>query len=751
MTATHRLATDFARRVRTLRAAAGLTQAELAERAGISERTVSDLERGLRSTVYPATARRLARSLGVEGHELAAFLTAARGADLEIGPIPSDHRSRMPVPLTRLLGREQEIASALAWLRDPAMRLVTLVGPGGIGKTRLAIEVASAVQAGFPGGVVVASLADADDPNLVLPLIAAALGLSAGVADVPRLPGGRTLVVLDTMEHRVEAAPAIARLLEACPDLVALATSRIPLRIRGEHEVQVPPLPPSPAVSLFLERAQAVGFSSDGSPATNELLADICARVDRVPLAIELAAARVKHTSLEGLRNQLEHRLEPLAGGPRDLPARQQTMRGTHDWSYALLGPGEMRTFRALAPFRGSFERQAAEAVAEKDVLASLTALVDCSLVQSTPGAEGETRYRLLDITREYAVERSSAAGELSTLRRRHAAYFLALAERMEPELRGKEQQRWYIRLREDEANFRAALAFALEAGDGQTALRLAGSLWMFWRWAGQFTEGRAWLDASLAAAEDAPPDARCQGLWGAGWLAFHAADYRRTGELGVEMLRLLEGRDDALTRRKALTLIGNAALGERRDEIAIAALTQALGACEHLGAGWHLATSLLNLGTAEVLTGRAAEALAHLERALAIYRELGDQQFTARALVQLGFTKLAADDPSAAAADIAEAMATFAKLGDGWSITEGLEAVAALRSESDPRSAALLGGAAERLRERIGVRQHPADAVTIESRLERARSRMTDAAFEEAWNEGRRLAPESAASLALV
>jgi tetratricopeptide (TPR) repeat protein len=495
----------------------------------------------------------------------------------------------------------------------------------------------------------------------------------------------------------------------------------------------------------------------DASPAALELVADICTRVDGVPLAIELAAARVKHMSVRELRTQLSHRLEPLVGGARDLPARQQTMRGTHDWSYALLGADEMRLFRCLAAFRGGFGSEAAammtrsaESSSAADVMGPLSILVDSSLALVEPGATGEGRYRLLDITREYAVERSVTAGEFDALRRRHAEYFLAQAELAEPELRSREQQQWHARLLENEGNYRAALTWALEVGKGEVALRLAGALWMFWRWAGLFAEGRAWLDAALAAGTDCPLEVRCQGFWGAGWLAFHAGDYRRTGELGEEMLRLLAGRDDALQRRNALTLVGSAALADGRNDAAVAAYGEALSVCSGLGPSWHLATSQLNLGTAELQSGQSIGARELFERALAIYEQLGDQHFTARVLVQLAYSALSMGQPADAAIQIERAMEIFAELGDGWSIAEGLEAVAALHSDTDPRYAAVLGGAAERLRERIAMRPHPSDARINKAHLVRARAQLPGGEFDDAWSEGRGMTLESAVRLAL-
>jgi len=766
----------FGTQVRTLRIAAGLTQAELAERSGLSERTVSDLERGRRATTYPSTARRLAAALGLSPDQAGVFVLDARGpaqgegSGATVATIPADRRAKPPIPLTRLIGRESEVASVLASIRDPRTRLITLVGIGGIGKTRLALEVAAQANSDFPGGTYFVELSALDDPNLVLPAIATALGLPAAVDDVQQvlariLGAGRVLLVLDTLEHVLAAAPAVGKLLEANGQLSVLATSRTPLHLRGEQEVLVLPLPVrpgeagsgSPAVDLFVERASAVVPDFDHTPAALEAIADICARVDGVPLAIELAAARVKHLSVGDLRRHLEHRLEPLGGGARDRPERQRTMRSTHDWSYALLRPVEMRLFRSLAVFRGGFARDAAAAVlgppgtgAAGDVIEPLSVLVDSSLVFRAPIATAVTRYRLLDVTREYAVERSVAAGEFDAARRRHLDHFLAYAEEAEPELRGKDQQRWQAQLLDDEGNFRAALTWALEIDEGEIALRLAGALWMFWRGAALFAEGRGWLDAALLAANDCSVDVRCRGLWGAGWLAFHAGDYARTAERGEEMQRLLSGRGDDLHRRNALTLVGTAALADGRDDEAIAAYEQALAICSAAGTSWHLATSELNLGTAKRQSGRLIEAAAVLEQALAIYEELGDRHFTARALVQLGYIALLEGRRMDADERLERAMGIFAELGDGWSIAEGLEAIATLRSERDPDTAALLGGAAERLHERIAVRPHPSDARMHAVALERARKQLTVAAFDEVWSRGRQMALPDAVRLAL-
>ena len=761
-------ATGFGTTVRKLRVAAGVTQAELAEQAGISERTVSDLERGLRATVYPATARQLAASLGVSGSDLPAFLSEARrrtdGAREprdEIGAVPGANRARVPAPLTRLLGRESELATCLAMVRDPDLRLLTLVGPGGIGKTRLATEVATLVQDDFPGGVYVVSLSAVDDSDMVPAMIIGAIGLAGVSANLPeavaqRLGQGQALLVLDTFEHLLPAGPMIGELLAACPSLSALVTSRAPLQLRGERQVRVGPLTAhvesgesnlAPAVELFLERAAAVEPSFEITPDTTLIVTDICSRLDGVPLAIELAAARVRHMPLTNLLTQLHHRLEPLIGGARDMPARQQTMRATMDWSYALLGAAEMRLFRSLAAFRGGFGKDAAAAMIQSsdsldpaDVMPPLSALVDASLVILAREPSEEGRYRMLDVTRDYAVERSVAAREFDGLRRRHADFFLSLAERAEPELRGARQRDWFARLLADEGNFRAAMTWALEVGEFDLGLRMAGALWMFWRWAGLFAEGRAWLDAALAGGTGSTLEVRCQGLWGAGWLAYHQGDYRRTGDVGAQMLSELgEGGHD-LQRRNAHTLVGNAALGEGRGKDAIEALSEAVALAQSPEGTWHQATSLLNLGTARMHAGQVGAARELFERALTIYQELGDRHFLARTLIHVGYAQLMASGPITAAPAIARAMEIVADIGDGWGIAEGLEAVATLRSISQPRSTVLLAAAAAHLRERISMRQHAADAVINQLYLDRARESMTAETYAETWREGRAL-----------
>ena len=751
-----------------MRAAVGLTQAELAERAGISERTVSDLERGLRHSVYPATARRLAEALGIGDDDLAAFLRAASGTP-EHRAVSGDPIDAIPKPISVILGRKAELAEILRLIWRPDVRLITILGTGGIGKTRLAVEVAHVAHDEFDAGRFFVDLSQFDDPTQVRPAIGAVLGVQPDSADLlvaiaKRLASGRSLLVLDTFEHLAPAAPVVSELLAICPSLTVLVASRSPLHLRGEHQVNLEPLridgAGAPAVALFMDRAHAVRPELDADAATLTLVRDICWSVDGVPLAIELAAARVRHMSMSELAGHLEVSLGPLVGGTIDLPMRQQTMRGAIDWSYRLLGQRTRNLFRALSVFRGGCSRSDVDAVAGAqgvdDALEPLSALVDASLVIHETVVTGEGRFRMLDVIRKFAVEQAATAGEAETLNRRHARHFCKVAERAEAGLRGSDQRRRYAALLVDDPNFRAALAWALDAGEGELALRLAGSLWMFWRWAGLFAEGRRWLEAAIATGSASPPLVRLQGMWGAGWLAYHQAEYRRTATLGRTMLHLLESSpprtatDKHLWRRNALTLLGIAELADGDAATAIATFEEASRLGEKVGPGWHSATSLLNLGTALLYAGRAAEATDCFRRAISAYESIGDQHFVARALIQLGYAALADSQRGDAEVAITRAMQIVAASGDDWGLAEGLEAVATLRSETDARTAVILAGAAEAMRERISMRPHPADRSINERHLRSASQSLGDSGAADAGHAGRSLSSDEATSLAL-
>lgn len=760
----------FGARVRALRLAAGLTQTELAEAAGISERSVSDLERGLRTHIYPNTARQLARALRVAGDDLPAFLVAARGSVPGVPaspePLPSTQRSRLPQFQGELVGRDSDLPLLIAVLRDDAAQLVTLVGTGGVGKTRLAVEAARRIGSEFSGGCYFGSLSAIDDAALVPATIAGIVG--ARVTDDPfgalldRFGSRPALLLLDTMEHVLDAAPAISALLSACVSLRVLITSRSALNVTGERLLRLKPLaltgPPhtmSPAAQLFLDRARAVAPDMPVSDETRALAESIAAQLDGVPLALELAAARAQHMPLRVLHQSLANRLDSLTGGLLDRTARHRTMRAALDWSHALLEDSARRQLRVSSVFRGGFDVDAAAAVAGPGwadhhgrVIDALGRLVDGSLLVLEHDSAGRGRYHLLDVVRDYARERAVESGETAALRRRHAEYYLTLAERGEAQLRGRGQRDWHARLLLEESNLRAAMAWALELTDGDIAQRFAAALWMFWRWAGFFADGKRWLDAALAM-RGGSRETRLRALWGAGWLAYHQGDYARTAASGQDILELALS-DDAVSRRNGLTLVSIAALAVDKIDQAIAAAREALVLAESTGPGWLMATSLLNLGTAELAAGDVAVARNLYTRALDEYASLGDVHFRARTLIQLGYCALEDGDRATASGCIDAAVSTTQEIGDLWGIAEGLEAAAVLAADVEPHMAARLAGGAHHIREQIAMNAHPPDARLNHRCLARASAALGTENYEASWREGLGLPVESLQALAL-
>jgi predicted ATPase len=474
---------------------------------------------------------------------------------MPIGPLPAGPAARLPTPLTSLVARDQELAAVLALLRDPGVRLLTLTGPGGVGKTRLAIAAAHGVADDFPDGVAFVDLAPIANPDLVLAAIAGALGLrdmgNRSLHDrlLDVLADRRLLLVLDNFERVVAAGPRLRDLLGACPGVTLLVTSRIGLRLSGEREFPVAPLPlgtstaageaaVSGAVRLFADRAQAVRPDFRLTTETLPAVVEIVDRVDGLPLAIELAAARMKALTPAALLQRMEQRLPLLSGGVRDLPLRQQTMRDTIAWSHDLLTPADQALFRRLSIFSGGFTLAAATAVAaspldddsptadELSALEGITSLIEQSVVRRAPAPGDEPRYAMLETVREYARERLDASDEGNAVLRRHATYFLAFAEAadgspspprtvaatggsvwaMRQRLLGRHMDDWLDRLEADHDNLRAALDRLAHAGAPETFLRLARALCIFWVHRGPYEEGRAWLERALARGGETSP-----------------------------------------------------------------------------------------------------------------------------------------------------------------------------------------------------------------------------------------------------
>jgi non-specific serine/threonine protein kinase len=726
---------SFGALLRRHRRAAGLTQEALAARAGLSARGVQDLERGVRRTPQRQTVRLLARGLGLAPEAAAALAAAAPRGHRAGGPgaapgSPVPERGQLPRPLTSFVGRERELAALGERLRDPGVRLVTLTGAGGCGKTRLALRVAAdlldAADAPYPDGAWLVDLAPLADPALVPPAVVAALGVRERPGRPPLatlaeyLRSRHLLLLLDNCEHLLEASARLAdALLRACPHVTVLATSREALGLAGETPWRVPSLAVPEArrgrapealaqyeaVQLFVQRAVTVQPDFALTDRTAAAVAQICIRLDGLPLALELAAARVRALPVGQLLERLEDRFRLLTGGSRTAPARHQTLRAAVAWSYALLAAPEQRLFARLSVVAGGCTLDAAEAVGAgagieaDDVLDLLTGLVDKSLVLAAEAPDGTARYRLLETLRQYARERLAAGTEAPAAHDRHLAHFLALAERAEPALRGPDAPAWIDRLEAEHDNLRAALAWALRAGaEGPGApraapgLRLAGALWFFWFLRAHREEGRDWLERLLARAAGAPvpPAVRAKALLGAGFLG--GAPGQRQARL-AEAVALYRQAGDPRGASYACCAQGYlaATAGDRSRGAAL--LEESLGLARAAASPWHEAWALIHLANVANQGGDAARALALAERGLALARPGGDLLQTAGAYRWLGDAAFRLGDLDRAAAAYAEDLTRTRALRDPFGVVIGLKNLsAAVRARGDVERAAALG-----------------------------------------------------------
>ena len=621
---------------------------------------------------------------------------------MQVRTAESDRRSSLPAQLTPLVGRERDVEAASRLLEDDEVRLLTLTGPGGVGKTRLAIQVAAELAEGFEDGVCFVSLTPVADPSSVPCAIAAALRLSGhGRGLSPdrikeRLRSRCPLLVLDNFEHVSAASPLVAELLADCPALKVLATSRASLRLSGEHEFAVSPLSESAAVELFVQRAQGVRREFELTDCNAPAVAEICARLDGMPLAIELAAARVRLLDPDEVLGRLAHPLELLTDGRKDAPPRQQTLWATMDWSHELLDPAEQRLLRRLAVFAGGGTLGAAEVVSgaagrsPSDVLGPLTGLIDKSLLVRSRNGSAEARFEMLATVREYALERLAASGELDAARTAHAAYFCDFAEAAGAKLTGPEQQRSLHRLTEESDNLRAALSWSVERGDVQTTLQICCALWRFWLLSGRLSEGRRWLAAALGCSDDRPSILRATALAAAGVLAAYQADYGDAASLCEQSLARARELEDK--RGVADALSGLALLAQRtgRPDSASEVYAEALARYRELGDTHGIARSLEGVGQSLYVSGDYQAALPPLAESAVLFRQLGDRRGVAAVLLHLAGVYRAQRNPVGAQRVLAEAIPIVDELGDRWATARGLllSGLAATDQEAHPEAA---------------------------------------------------------------
>ena len=683
----------------------------------------------------------------------------------------------LPRPLTSLVGREREAAAVRDLLLRDDERLVTLVGPGGVGKTRLALRVAEDIGREFADGVVFVPLAAVTDPVLLPAAIAREVGIhEAGVrpvlASLERLLRDRhLLLVLDNLEQVLPAAPAVAGLLAACPRLAVLATSRAALRLSGECEFPVPPLalphlPPgvgtepadADAVRLFALRARSVkpGFAltADNVP----VVAAICRRLDGLPLAIELAAARVKILPPPALLARLGGRLDLLAHGPHDLPARQRTMRDAVAWSYDLLSTEERALFRRLSVFVGGFDLEAAEAVAGEgegqgiDPLGGVAALVDHSLVRPAESADGEPRFELLETIRAYGLERLAESGEEQQFRNAHTAHFLAMASEACAAVEGAGRAAARGRVAREHDNLRAALAWAVERGDAEVAQRLATHLARFWVVLGHVEEGRAWLDRATALRGPSAPETRADGLCWAAQFASHQDAADRAECLATEALAV--AREGGYERGVAMALYQLGQAEYRRGNLATAAARykDALARFRRLDEPVWEGSALRDLGVVAGARNEHDQATAYHEEALAVWRRLDHPWGVPAALRDLADEALCRGDAAAALPLYRESLGRWRVLGETLHVPGALlgPATVALESGQAARAARLLGASAA-LHEVIGVVPPAGLPGDLGNGPERARAALGEAAFEAAWAAGRAFSVDEAIADALA
>ena len=735
-------------------------------------------------------------------------------------------RHGVPVQTTPLIGREQEVAAVVGMIARPDVRLLTLSGPPGIGKTRLSIEVAGEVPGEFPDGVFFIPLAAMTDPDLVVPAIAQSLqvkeqqGESLTESLVRSVGDRRVLLVLDNFEQVIEAAPALAEVLEGCPNAKMLVTSREVLHLYGECDYPVPALALPPrdgrpdldtltqyeAVELFIQRARAATPGFELTEQNAPFIAEICVRLDGLPLAIELAAARIVVLEPADLLARLSSRLKLLTGGPRNLPERQRTLRATIDWSYNLLDHDEQMLFRRLGVFAGGCTLKAIEDVCGEpgvDALNGVTSLIDKSLLQRqeagttsavNPRRQGdELRFLMLETLREYAREKLEEAGELDSVGDRYLDYFVGFAETAEEGLQGNAQAPWLRRLDADQNNLRAALAWSLSRDDRvEKGLRLAGALVVYWDDRGRYSEGRQWCLQLLGRVEpDRPSVFHAKVLRVLARMTWQLGDMNEPRSIYQKSLEMTRAVGDEVGAASALYGLGSTVMWHGEYDLSLSFFEEGLATGRKLGAKHLIAGALAMVGVIHMRKEEYRAAEAALEEALALERELGNATRTAATLGQRASVAIHMGEYEKAKALVEESLGLARELGADWIVAFGLARLGVIALlQSDPQSAeayfleglararksgirrwsqwylvglaeisrlrgmveraAKLIGASEGLTGMAGAHYEPATTAEIERITASVRAALDEETFARLWAEGHAMPPEEVQALAL-